>query len=94
MFGKTVLDIEGGDFEHAIDSAKTAKGTKNDLDLDADDLRGIVDTFKEIVRKHTGHHPANRHRSRAVEGHDNQLFDKLVLVKHVGTIALPPEKPM
>src|SRR6202043_736770 len=24
------------------------------LDLDADDLRGIVDTFKEIVRKHTG----------------------------------------
>jgi pyruvate,orthophosphate dikinase len=54
MFGKTVLDIEGGDFEHAIDSAKQAKGTKNDLDLDADDLRAIVDTFKDIVRKHTG----------------------------------------
>jgi len=54
MFGKTVLDIEGGDFEHAIDAAKEAKGTKNDLDLDADDLRGIVDSFKEIVRKHTG----------------------------------------
>jgi pyruvate,orthophosphate dikinase len=54
MFGKTVLGIEGGDFEHAIDSAKKAKGTKNDLDLDADDLRAIVDTFKDIVRKHTG----------------------------------------
>jgi pyruvate,orthophosphate dikinase len=54
MFGKTVLDIEGGDFEHAIDSAKKAKGTKNDLDLDADDLRAIVGTFKDIVRKHTG----------------------------------------
>jgi pyruvate, orthophosphate dikinase len=54
MFGKTVLDIEGGDFEHAIDSAKQAKGTKNDLDLDADDLRAIVDTFKDIVHKHTG----------------------------------------
>ncbi len=54
MFGKTVLGIEGGDFEHAIDSAKQAKGTKNDLDLDADDLRTIVDTFKDIVRKHTG----------------------------------------
>ena len=54
MFGKTVLDIEGGDFEHAIESAKQAKGTKNDLDLDADDLRAIVDTFKDIVRKHTG----------------------------------------
>jgi pyruvate,orthophosphate dikinase len=54
MFGKTVLDIEGEAFEHAIDSAKQAKGTKNDLDLDAEDLRAIVDTFKGIVREHTG----------------------------------------
>jgi len=54
MFGKTVLGIEGGDFEHAIESAKKAKGTKNDLDLDAADLRGIVEVFKEIVREHTG----------------------------------------
>jgi pyruvate,orthophosphate dikinase len=54
MFGKTVLDIEGGDFEQAIDAAKQAKGTKNDLDLDADDLRTLVEAFKEIVRKHTG----------------------------------------
>ncbi len=55
MFGKTVLGIEGEDFEHAIDAAKKAKGTRNDLDLDAGDLRGIVDSFKEIVRKNTGH---------------------------------------
>jgi len=54
MFGKTVLDIEGGDFEHAIDAAKKAKGTTSDLDLDADDLRAIVEEFKQIVRKHTG----------------------------------------
>src|SRR6202012_82960 len=32
IFGKTVLDIDGEEFEHAIDSAKQAKGTKNDLD--------------------------------------------------------------
>ena len=55
MFGKTVLDIEGEAFEHVLDQAKQAKGTKNDLDLDASDLRGIVDRFKEIVREHTGH---------------------------------------
>jgi pyruvate, orthophosphate dikinase len=54
MFGKTVLDIEGGDFEQAIDAAKQAKGTRNDLDLDADDLRKLVDSFKEIIREHTG----------------------------------------
>ncbi len=55
MFGKTVLDIEGDAFEHAIEAAKRAKGTKNDLDLDADDLRVLVDTFKGIVRDHSGH---------------------------------------
>src|SRR5215469_11190896 len=54
MFGKTVLGIEGGEFEHALDSAKKAKGTTNDLDLDADDLRSLVDTFKQIVKNETG----------------------------------------
>ncbi|MGO9218246.1 MAG: pyruvate, phosphate dikinase [Streptosporangiaceae bacterium] len=54
MFGKTVLDIEGDAFEHVMEQAKQAKGTKNDLDLDASDLHKIVDRFKEIVREHTG----------------------------------------
>jgi pyruvate,orthophosphate dikinase len=54
MFGKTVLDIEGEAFEHAIDSAKKAKGTTSDLDLDAGDLQALVETFKGIVRDHTG----------------------------------------
>ena len=55
MFGKTVLGIEGEAFEDVMDQAKQAKGTKNDLDLDASDLHKIVDRFKEIVREHTGH---------------------------------------
>jgi pyruvate,orthophosphate dikinase len=54
MFGKTVLGIDGEAFEHAIDTAKRAKGTKNDLDLDAADLREIVEIFKGIVREHAG----------------------------------------
>src|SRR5215469_1421635 len=54
MFGKTVLGIEGHEFEHALDAAKKAKGTANDLDLDADDLRALVDTFKQIVKNETG----------------------------------------
>jgi pyruvate, orthophosphate dikinase len=54
MFGKTVLDIDGHEFEHAIDTAKQAKGTRNDLDLDADDLQGLVETFKSIVKDKTG----------------------------------------
>jgi pyruvate, orthophosphate dikinase len=54
MFGKTVLDIDGEAFEHAIDAAKQAKGTRNDLDLDAADLSALVETFKGIVREHAG----------------------------------------
>ncbi|MBA2768761.1 MAG: pyruvate, phosphate dikinase, partial [Sporichthyaceae bacterium] len=54
MFGKTVLDIGGEHFEDALDSAKAAKGTENDLDLDEGDLRALVDTFKGIVRDEGG----------------------------------------
>jgi pyruvate,orthophosphate dikinase len=54
MFGKTVLGMEGDVFEDAIEAAKQAKGTKNDLDLDADDLKALVDNFKAAVREHTG----------------------------------------
>ena len=54
MFGKTVLDIHGDAFEDAIDEAKAAKGTTDDLDLDADDLAALVDTYKAIIKKHAG----------------------------------------
>jgi pyruvate,orthophosphate dikinase len=54
MFGKTVLGVDGDRFEHAMDDAKKAKGTTDDLDLDEDDFRGLVDSFKQIVREETG----------------------------------------
>jgi len=54
MFGKTVLDIDGSEFEHAIDTAKKAKGTTSDLDLDATDLKALVETFKGIVKDKAG----------------------------------------
>jgi pyruvate,orthophosphate dikinase len=54
MFGKTVLGIDGEHFEDAIDAAKQAKGTDSDLDLDAGDLRKLVETFKDIVVAQAG----------------------------------------
>jgi pyruvate,orthophosphate dikinase len=54
MFGKTVLGIDGDHFEEALDAAKHPKGTTNDLDLDADDLRLLVETYKDVVIKHAG----------------------------------------
>src|ERR1700742_2050402 len=54
MFGATVLGIEAEHFADALDAAKQAKGTTNDLDLDADDLAGLVETFKGLVAEHAG----------------------------------------
>ena len=54
MFGKTVSGVPGEHFEHALESAKEAKGTRNDLDLDAHDLQALVETYKKIYSEHTG----------------------------------------
>ncbi len=54
MFGKTVLDLDGEHFEDAIDDAKRAKGITNDVDLDVDDLRALVGTYKQIVERDSG----------------------------------------
>ena len=54
MFGKTVLDVDGEHFEHAIEAAKQAKGVSNDLELDAADLQNLVETFKGIVKAQAG----------------------------------------
>jgi pyruvate,orthophosphate dikinase len=54
MFGKTVLGIESEHFEDALEAVKNAKGTTNDLDLDAEDLRKLVETFKVVVVERAG----------------------------------------
>src|SRR3954471_5681009 len=54
MFGKTVLGIDGEHFEGALEEAKKANGTENDLDLDAEDLRRLVETFKDVVVERAG----------------------------------------
>ncbi len=54
MFGKTVLDLDGDLFASALDAAKAAKGVTSDVDLDAGDLKTLVETFKQIVVDHTG----------------------------------------
>ncbi len=54
MFGKTVMGVDGDHFEEAIDEAKSAKGVRNDVDLDDGDLRALVDQFKKIIVSQTG----------------------------------------
>ncbi|MDP9435066.1 MAG: pyruvate, phosphate dikinase [Actinomycetota bacterium] len=54
MFGKTVLDVPGEEFDEAFDAAKRALGTKDDLDLQAEHLCELAATFSRIVEEHTG----------------------------------------
>ena len=54
MFGKTVLDIDGDLFSDALDNLKAARGVKGDTELNAEDLKGLVETFKGIVKEQTG----------------------------------------
>ena len=54
MFGKTVLDIDGDLFSDALDELKAERGVKGDTDLTAEDLKGLVATFKGIVKEQTG----------------------------------------
>ena len=54
MFGKTVLDIEGEEFAHALAQALTKAGVTSEVDLTPAQLRELVEDFKAIIRKHTG----------------------------------------
>ncbi|MEZ0447978.1 pyruvate, phosphate dikinase [Cellulomonas sp. ICMP 17802] len=54
MFGKTVLGIDGDVFASALDARKAAVGAATDVDLSAQDLRILVQTFKDIVIEQTG----------------------------------------
>ena len=54
MFGKTVLDIDGDFFAHAIETLQHAKGYAGDLDMTTEDLKELVGQFKVIVSEQTG----------------------------------------
>lgn len=54
MFGKTVLDVPAEVFSDALDKAKSAKGVTSDVELDVDDLKNLVQSFKDVVKAHRG----------------------------------------
>ena len=55
MYGEVVEGVDGQRFEQALTDLKGARGVTQDVDLTADDLRGLVETFKEIYEEATGH---------------------------------------
>jgi pyruvate,orthophosphate dikinase len=54
MYGEVVDGIDAHRFESALSELKAAKGVALDTDLDEDDLRGLVGTFKAIYEEELG----------------------------------------
>jgi pyruvate, orthophosphate dikinase len=54
MFGRIVMGIDGGRFDHVLDAKKEERAAKADTDLGAGDLRDLSETFKGVVREDTG----------------------------------------
>ncbi len=54
MFGNVVMDVEHDKFEEAIQARKDKKNVKFDTELTAEDLRGLVEDYKKIIREAKG----------------------------------------
>ena len=55
MFGDVVMGVRHARFEEAIEHLKQERGVEDDVELTTDDLRELVDRYKAIYRRHTGH---------------------------------------
>jgi pyruvate,orthophosphate dikinase len=53
MYGEVVDGVDGHRFEQALGDLKRERGVQQDVDLTADDLGQLVETFKEIYRQET-----------------------------------------
>ena len=51
MFSDVVMEIDKSFFERIIDEVKNNKGVKSDLELDTEDLKELVNRFKNIYRE-------------------------------------------
>src|SRR6478672_6753248 len=54
MFGEVVEGIDAHSFESALAEVKRQRGVQQDTELDADDLRRLVVTYREIYRDASG----------------------------------------
>jgi len=54
MFGDVVMGCNHEYFEEKIDAAKKKAGVKLDSDLNAEQLKGVVEEYKKVYKKHVG----------------------------------------
>jgi pyruvate, orthophosphate dikinase len=69
MYGEVVEGVDGHLFEEALSKLKDERGAALDVDLSAEDMSGLVETFKGIYESETGNgfpQDAREQLSRAV----------------------------
>ena len=54
MFSDVAMGISKSNFENALEKMKEGKGVKNDVNLDAEDLKLLVEQYKEIYKRENG----------------------------------------
>jgi len=54
MFGDVVMGVEHDSFEKALQARKDKKKVKYDTELDADDLKELVEDYKKIIKESKG----------------------------------------
>jgi pyruvate, orthophosphate dikinase len=54
MYGRIVLELPGEEFDSLFDAAKELAGTTSDAKVPVELLRYLVDSYQQIVERHTG----------------------------------------
>src|ERR671925_138614 len=54
MFGETVFNLDDEVFEHPMAEYKASKGYKLDTEMNAEDWKALVSTFKGVFKQHVG----------------------------------------
>ncbi|MGC8663168.1 MAG: pyruvate, phosphate dikinase [Thermoplasmata archaeon] len=62
MFGKIVLNIPGNVFDEALENKKMKYKAKNDVDLNEEALKELVEEFKQIIIKHGKEFPQDPYK--------------------------------
>ena len=73
MYSDVVLGVDHSKFERLIDEMKEKKGVKLDTELDADDLKALVEQFKALVQREVGGFPEDPWEQ--LKGAINAVFD-------------------
>ncbi|MGL5417144.1 MAG: pyruvate, phosphate dikinase [Clostridium sp.] len=67
MFSDVVMGVEKRLFEDKIDEMKEKRGVKDDTDLTADDLKELVNEYKEVYKKEKGENFPQDPKSQLIE---------------------------